>query len=173
MSDSSDPPRSLAPEHALTASELHALKRVGFALNGKKARVDADRARQELLQFVLHTWHTALPTRRVADLLGVSTSTVRQRARTRTLLALRGAGGMRFPAVQFCNRGEVPGLRKVLPTLSADVKMMEVLHWLVATTMELADDQGCARSPRDYLMATGDAQSVIELALSLRRGEAA
>lgn len=80
---------------------------------------------------------------------------------------------MRFPAVQFCDHGEVPGLRKVLATLPADISMLEVLHWLVTVSDELADEQERAQTPRDYLITTGDAQAVIELALSLCRGESA
>lgn len=162
---------TVAPDRGLTSGELQALRRVGLALDGRKTRVDADRARRRLLRFILRTYQTALPTHAVADLLGVSPSTVRHRARARTLLPLPGAGGMRFPAVQFCERGEVPGLRGVLPTLPSGVTTFEVLHWLVTTSVELADEQGRARSPRDYLLATGDAHRVIELAQALRGGE--
>jgi hypothetical protein len=55
------------------------------------------------------------------------------------------------PTVQFCERGEVPGLRGVLPTLPAGVTTLEVLHWLVTTSVELADAQGRAHPVAELL----------------------
>lgn len=163
---------TLTPERALTAGELDALARVGLRSDAQ-VQADAEGARQEALYVFFRAYQTALPTGEVAALLGVNASRVRQRVKERTLLALVNAGEMRFPAMQFHGGHEVPGLREVLPTLPEGLKPLEVLSWFALPTVELAAEDDKPRSPRDYLLATGETEPVIELGKALRRGEAA
>ena len=163
---------TLEPERAFTAGEVRALSRVGLQ-RSERLRGDAERARREALAVFFTAFHTALSTAEAAALLGVNASRVRQRVKERTLLALNDASELRFPSIQFFKGKELPGLRSVLPALPEQVKAIEALSWLATPTAELADDGAEPRSPRDYLLATGETAPVIELARALKRGETA
>jgi hypothetical protein len=163
---------TLTPERVLSAGELQALQRVGLHTDAQ-TQTDAERARQESLYVFFRAYQSALPTSEVASLLDVNTSRVRQRIKERTLLALNDAGESRFPALQFHQGRELPGLREVLPALPENIKVLEALSWFATPTVELADADDTPRSPRDYLLATGESAPVIELAKALQRGQAA
>jgi hypothetical protein len=163
---------TLAPERALTAGEFDALRRVGLAPDTDTAR-DADRARQDALRAWFQVYRSAMRTQDVARMLGVHPSRIRQRLKDRTLIALDDAGELRIPALLFEDGSELPGLRRVLPAVPADIRPLEVLSWLATPTQELQDADDLPRSPRDFLLATGDADRVIALAEALGSGEAA
>lgn len=163
---------TLAPDRALTAGERRALAAVGM-MPDASTRADAERARREALYVFFHVFQTALSTAAAAALLQVNPSRVRQRVAERTLLVLNNAGELRFPAAQFHGQAEVPGLRQVLPALPHDLKPLEALSWLTTPTDELPGSDGMPQSPREYLLSTGDADTVAALAQTLKRGEAA
>lgn len=163
---------TLSPERALTAGEFDALRRVGLAPDAETGR-DADHARQDALRVWFHAYRSAYSTAEAARLLGVHPSRIRQRLKDRTLIALDDAGELRIPSLLFEEGSELTGLRRVLPAVPADVRPLEVLSWLATPTQELQDREGPPRSPRDYLLATGDADRVIPLAAALGSGEAA
>lgn len=161
---------TLIPERALTGGELRALERVGM-LPDECALADASCARQKSLYSFFTTYQSGYSAKDVAAMLGVTPSRIRQRVRERTLAALTGCGEMRFPSLQFEGGSEIPGLREVLPSLSPEIKVLELLSWLATPAAELGD-KGRPRSPREYLLETGDVSPVIELGRALRRGEA-
>jgi hypothetical protein len=163
---------TVAPERALTTGELRALRRVGLATDAHTQR-DAERARKASLNAWFHLFRSALPTSQAAELLGVHVSRIRQRIKERTLLALEDGGELRVPALQFEDSLEVPGLRKVLPVIPIEVKPLDVLSWFTTPTTELEDRHGRPRSPREFLLETGEAEAVIALARALGSGEAA
>jgi hypothetical protein len=163
---------TLSPERALTTGEFDALRRVGLAPDADTAR-DADRARQGALHAWFLIYRDAYTTQSVADMLGVHPSRIRQRLKERTLMALDDAGELRIPAMFFEDGAELPGLRRVLPAVSEEVRPLEVLSWLATPSSELEDSNGRPRAPREYLLATGDADRVIPLAQALGSGEAA
>ncbi|MCE3002898.1 MAG: hypothetical protein LW860_09400 [Xanthomonadaceae bacterium] len=163
---------TLLPEQALTAGELDALRHVGLAPDADTAR-NADRARQDALHAWFEVYRSAHTTADAARLLGVHPSRIRQRLKDRTLIALDDSGELRIPSLLFEAGGELPGLRRVLPAIAVDVRPLEILSWLATPTQDLQDDEGRPRSPRDFLLATGDADRVIALAEALGGGEAA
>lgn len=163
---------TLAPEHALTVGEMDALRHVGLAPDAQTAH-DADRARQDALHVWFHVYRTAHSTADAARLLGVHPSRIRQRLKDRTLIALDDSGELRIPSLLFEAGAELPGLRRVLPAIPVDVRPLEILSWLATPTQDLQDADGRPRSPRDFLLATGDADRVIVLAEALGGGEAA
>lgn len=161
------------PERALTAHEQAALAAVGL-VSGADMEKQADLARQESVQVFFRVLADSLTTATVAEMLGVNTSRIRQRARDRSLLAITDGGELRFPASQFVAGREVPGLRDVLQALPADRKPIEILAWFRTPTTELpVPTDAPPVSPRDYLLGTGDVASVVSLARTLDDGEAA
>lgn len=161
---------TLTPERALTAGELRALQRVGLAPTSETAP-RAERARKNALFSFFEAYQSAHTANEVATMLGVNASRVRQRVKEHSLIALTDAGEMRFPALQFERNKELPGLREVLRAMPQDIKAMEVLAWLTTPTRELAEGES-ARTPRDFLLETGDVHAVVELAKALQCGEA-
>jgi excisionase family DNA binding protein len=163
---------TVAPERTLTTGELRALRRVGLATDEHTQR-DAEQARKASLHAWFHLFRSALSTTQAAELLAVHVSRIRQRIKERTLLALEDGGELRVPALQFEDSMEVPGLRKVLPVVPIEVKPLDVLSWFATPTAELEDTDGRPRSPREFLLETGDVEPVIVLAKALGSGEAA
>lgn len=162
------PPATLTPETTLTAGELEALRDVGLATEPDTERLAAQ-ARQETLYAFFHVFKSALPTQEVAALLGVNPSRIRQRVKERSLLALTDGNEHRFPSIQFHRQTELPGLRLVLPALRESMNTLAAVSWLSTPTPDLAtiganDELGEPLSPREYLLRTGDAKRVAEIA---------
>lgn len=163
---------SLMPERSLSSGELRALQRVGLATDVSTSS-DADRARKEALRVFFLAYRTALSTKAVAKMLGVTTSRLRQRVANRTLIALVAGSELKFPAIQFEGGAEVPGLKRVLPILPRDLKPIAALSWLTTPMPELENESCEPRSPRDFLLATGEVLPVLNLAKILHDGGAA
>lgn len=157
--------------HALSAEELDVLDAVGM-MPDVRTQADAEAARAEALNVFFHVFESALPTAEVARLLGKDASRIRQRVREGSLLSVVANGEMRLPALQFHKNAEVPGLGQVLRALPRGIDTLEALSWLATPTPDLADGGGVPRSPRDYLLQTGDVAPVIEIAEGLARGQA-
>ena len=162
---------TLDPMHALSAGEREALGAVGMLPDDRTA-ADAESARQEALNVFFHVFQSALPTVEAARRLGKDPSRIRQRVREGSLLALVSGNEMRIPVQQFHEQAELPGLGQVLRALPKGITTLEALSWLATPTPDLSDAGGEAASPRDYLLRTGDAASVIPLAAGLARGQA-
>jgi hypothetical protein len=157
--------------HALSAEELKVLDAVGM-LPDSRTEADAEAARLEALNVFFHVFQSALPTAEAARRLKKDPSRIRQRVREGTLLAVVANGEVRLPELQFHKNAEIPGLRQVLHALPKGIDTLEALSWLATPTPDLADDGGGPRSPRDYLLQTGDTGPVIEIAEGLARGQA-
>lgn len=154
----------LDADKALSAGEVRALKAVGFAASASTAQRAQD-AREKMLHTYFDILHNSASAAEVARYLGVDVSRVRQRARERSLYAFDADGEHRFPLVQFEKSKEVPGLAKVLPELPADLTPIEFVTWFIAESSELGDPEATpGMSPRQWLLATGDAVPVIALA---------
>jgi hypothetical protein len=163
---------TVLPEVALSTPELEALAAVGLVHNEGVATA-ADRARREAMLAFFHVLRDSKSTGDVAEMLGVNASRIRQRVRERSLLALQDGGELRIPMSQFVAGREVPGLRDVLQACPPDLRPIEFLSWFRTPTTELPGGADSAVSPRDYLLATGDVDSVVALARTLGDGEAA
>ena len=140
-----------------------------------RTTADADAARAEALNVFFHIFESALPTTEAARMLERNPSRIRQRIREGSLLALETDGEMRLPALQFHRGAEIPGLGQVLRALPRGIGTLEALSWLTTPIPDLADpagDDDGPRSPRDYLLQTGDAATVVRIAQGLARGEA-
>lgn len=157
--------------HALSAEELKVLDAVGM-LPDARTEADAEAARAEALNVFFHVFQSALPTVEAARQLKKDPSRIRQRVREGTLLAVVANGEMRLPELQFHKNVEVPGLNQVLRALPKGIDTLEALSWLATPSPDLADDSGEPRSPRDYLLQTGDVVPVVEIAEGLARGQA-
>ncbi len=162
---------TLNPTHALSVEEQDVLDAVGM-LPDVRTAADAEAARTEALHVFFHVFESALPTAEIARLLGKNPSRIRQRIREGSLLALEANGEMRLPELQFHRRAEIPGLGQVLRALPREIDTLEALSWLTTPTPDLADDNGEPRSPRNYLLQTGDAAPVVAIAQGLAHGEA-
>ncbi len=160
-------PASLTPDRALTEGELEAIRRVDM-LPGPTTQQRAAHARRQSASVFFDLFLTGLPVAEVAAMLGVSTSSIRQRIRNRTLLKLSDGRESRLPALQFHENRELPGLRSILPAFPHSTSTLEVLSWLVTPNVDLTHEELPPISPRDYLLRTGDHATVIGLAGSLR-----
>lgn len=157
--------------HALSADELEVLDAVGM-MPDARTEADAEAARSEALNVFFHVFQSALPTAEIARRLGKDPSRIRQRVREGSLLAVVANAEVRLPELQFHENAEIPGLRQVLRALPKGIDTLEALSWLATPTPDLADDSGEPRSPRDYLLQTGETAPVIEIAEGLVRGQA-
>ncbi|MGF6860818.1 hypothetical protein ABIE69_001386 [Rhodobacteraceae bacterium MBR-64] len=106
----------------------------------------------------------AVPLARVARLIGVSDSRLRQRIGAGTLIAVarpHGRGWL-IPSFQLTETGEVPHLARVLSalqrTLSAEA---------LARAFTLPNDDLGGQSPRDWLISGGDPAPVQRLMAAL------
>ena len=82
--------------------------------------------------------------------------------------ASEGSGEHRIPLVQFEDGAEVPGLAQLVPALSPDVTPVEFVRWFTLPSTELGDaDAKHHPSPREWLLATGDARPVLRLVAAL------
>jgi hypothetical protein len=109
---------------------------------------------------------TAYSANKVAELLGVSDSRVRQRRANRTLWAIEDAGGWVFPALQFENvdgrRRQIRHLDQVLPAIPADIHPLAVARLLTIAQPDLVVD-GQPVSPLQWLRNGGDVHAVLTI----------
>lgn len=126
-----------------------------------------------------------------AELLGVSTSRVRQRlsGKRRTLFGVKTERGWRVPRTQFEHEEEVPTLSRVVQELPFDIHPLTFSRWFESPnpaldSLDLAGEReeressvdsedaedaesSEAMSPRRWLLAGGDPGEVVELARGL------
>lgn len=136
----------------LSEQELLALKRVGLLTASKGPR--ESNARDAFKE----VFGSALSLDEVCELLHSTIEAIQQRIDERTLLAVSNGQEVRFPAIQFYQSGELPGLRSVLSAIPSDVSPIVIARWLETPDPDLGGIDGNdevlpAISPRDYLLS--------------------
>lgn len=97
---------------------------------------------------------TSYTQKAVAELLGVSTSRVRQRIDSGSLYAIEGSAGRVCPAFQFSETGTLPGLDAVLNDLSQNAHPVAVQRFFLSPSLDLESNEiEGALSPRDWLLS--------------------
>ncbi|WP_345340858.1 DNA-binding protein, partial [Rhodococcus olei] len=124
------------PASGLSASDA-ALLDAGGAPQSPVALAAAVADRQARMRELLKS---ALTVEQAAERLGVSTSRVRQRAGDRSLWSIKRAHRLLLPAIQFTERGQIPGLDVVLTELPEDVQPLSVLGLLTTPQPDLRLD---------------------------------
>lgn len=111
---------------------------------------------------------TAYAQRDVAELLGVSTSRIRQRIDSHTLYVINDAGGRVCPGFQFTDSGTLPGLEAVLSAISKTAHPLAVQRFFMTISPDLESELlGSILSPRDWLLTGHPPEPVILLAREL------
>ncbi|MHA7817544.1 MAG: hypothetical protein ACX93N_13780 [Pseudohaliea sp.] len=111
---------------------------------------------------------TGLSQRAVADLLGVSTSRIRQKLEARELYAVRASGGRVCPRFQFGPKGALPGLEAVLRAIRPDAHPVAVQRFFMDVHPDLESETlDHALSPHEWLMTGHPPEAVAALASEL------
>ncbi|RCW39535.1 hypothetical protein DFQ14_11620 [Halopolyspora algeriensis] len=152
------------PAARFTESERAALTEVGLDLAPYDDGEEDPRARTVAEQAVL--WDTALSVAQAADRVGVDTSRIRHRVAARRLIGWKGRGGWRLPAWQFTDNDVLPGLETVLTALPGDQPALVVANFMTTPQEDLAIGDRPV-SPREWLMAGGNARRVADLASTI------
>ena len=106
--------------------------------------------------------------KQVAQRLGVSTGRVRQRLDSGSLYAIDGPSGRVCPQWQFVDSGTLPGLERVLPSISEKAHPVAVQRFFLKENPDLESNiQGQAISPRDWLLTGHSPETVVLLAREL------
>lgn len=107
---------------------------------------------------------SALSVQQTAQRLGVDSSRIRQRLAAHTLYGVRVDGAWRLPLFQFTDDGTsvVPGFGELAPAL-AGLHPVDVATWFTTPHVDLVVGEDTRISPRDWLLAGGDARVVISL----------
>lgn len=154
-------------ESALPEAEARALAAVGMRTTSRTRQAAANARGRYVATFVDLFQHADTPLELAAK-LGLDPSRIRQRIREGTLLAVELNGEKRVPRFQFERMVEVPGLPKVLATVGDKVSPLAFAMWFLTPTPDLRSGaEGRAVSPRDWLLRTGDVDSVRALAEGL------
>lgn len=157
---------SLLPaiDPALPAAELQALAAVGLRATSR-TRERAESARGRYAATFLDLFNNADTPAELAQKLGLDPSRIRQRIRDRSLLAIELNGEKRVPRFQFEGTVEVPGLARVLAAAGDRMTPLAFAMWFLTPTADLATDEDDAPiSPRDWLLRTGDVETVLAIA---------
>ncbi|MEX0828159.1 MAG: hypothetical protein WD005_04315 [Haliea sp.] len=108
---------------------------------------------------------TALSQKAVADLLGVSTSRIRQKLEAAELYAVRTTGGRVCPRFQFGPTGALPSLEAVLRALRPEAHPVAVQRFFMNVHPDLESDTvNRALSPHEWLLTGHPAAAVVALA---------
>jgi len=158
------PATALGTATELTAEEVAALERGGLRTSPSPERVRHVLARSAAEYAALVG--TAYTVAEAARRLGIDQSRVRHRLGARTLYGIRNVDGWRLPRFQFDGDQLVPNIGRVLTSLDPGLDPISIARWFSATDPDLTLD-GLALSPRDWLMAGGDAERVVSIASGL------
>lgn len=150
---------------SLAAADRDYLKRFSGAALVSPARAEELAARRvasataEVVQ--------ALNRTEVAEQLGITPSRVSHRQADGHLYAFRaGPGKLRYPDWQFAADATIPHLPQVLGAMSADAPPWALRRFMLSADPDLIIDE-LEVSPRDWLLAGGDAEVVVGLAATL------
>jgi len=155
------------PPSSLPQAESEALAAVGLRPN-ETTRTRALRARVRHALTFLDLFENSDTPKDLARKLGMSAGRVRQRIRDRTLLSIELNGEKRVPRFQFEGNHEVPGIAKIVREISGKMNPLAFAMWFTTPTADIGDgEDGEATSPRDWLLRTGDVDSVLDLANAL------
>jgi len=155
-----------ADDSGLTESEEKELRRGGFDPDPRDdpATDPVAQARAEYASLLVDSVNV----KRVAKLLGVNESRVRQRLTERSLYGIKEGTNWRIPRFQFEGKRVVPSLDAVLPSVRADIHPVALRRWLTTANPDLPlerDDRTV--SPLDWLASGGDPAPVVALAQAL------
>lgn len=107
---------------------------------------------------------TALSQKEVADLLGVSTSRIRQKLEAGDLFALRTPVGRVCPRFQFSATGALPGLEVVVRTLRPQAHPVAVQRFFLTESADLESETlKRTLSPREWLLTGHPVEAIVEL----------
>jgi hypothetical protein len=159
----------------LTTSEAAALQEAGFDLGTDAYGLDDAVTRTAIEYATLIATSLSVP--KVAHMLGVDDSRIRQRLAARMLYGLKVEHAWRLPVFQFEGNRVIPGVDKIFPRLRPDVHPIAVYTWFTSPDPDLVversnatetdDETARPMSPRDWLRSGGNAEIVAELAASL------
>ena len=108
---------------------------------------------------------TALSQKAVAELLGVSTSRIRQKLEADELYAVRTTGGRVCPRFQFGPRGTLPGLESVLRALHTEAHPVAVQRFFMDVHPDLESEAlKRALSPHEWLLTGHSPETLVVLA---------
>lgn len=154
------------PAQELPAGELELLRSGGFSTRRVSLGRDDPVLRGALDFSALIA--TALSTKDAAQLLRVNPSRIRQRLTGRgpSLYGVKWRGEWLLPRFQFADKGEVPGLAKVVPRLDPSLSPISVARWFLAPNPDLVleGDGEEPISPRDWLLAGHSPMEIARLA---------
>lgn len=157
-------PAQANPADHFTESERHVLTEIGLDLTAFGDDEADPRARTVAEHAVLRD--TALSVGQAAEHVGVDTSRIRHRVSSNRLIGWKDRGGWRLPAWQFTDQDVLPGLETVLAAMPSDQPAL-VLANFMTNPIEDLDLGGTPVSPREWLMAGGDANRVADIARAL------
>jgi hypothetical protein len=157
----------LAPVPALPEAEVQALAAVGLR-PGRQTSARAESARARYALTFLDLYRQADTPNEVAARLRLDPSRIRQRVREHSLLSIEWNGEKRIPRFQFEGNAEVPGVAKLVAATRAKMSPLAFAMWFTTPTPDLAVDQAdTPLSPREWLLRTGDVDTVLALAGAL------
>lgn len=156
---------TLAPVPAsLPESEIQAMAAVGLRQR-RNTLAKAELARVRYAVTFLDLYRQADTPNTVAAKLGLDPSRVRQRIRDHTLLAIELNDEKRVPRFQFEGDIEVPGMAKLVAATWQRLAPLAFAMWFMTPTRDLtASGNDAPMSPREWLLCTGDVDTVMMLA---------
>lgn len=154
--------------NALTASEVAFLKEGGASgVDGNDAQVQADNLvviTSEYAQMAA----SSLTQKETAELLGVSTSRIRQRLDANSLYSIDNGNGRVCPRFQFAEHQTLPGLDVLLKCISRDVHPVAVQRFFLTNNPDLISSEvSSPMSPRDWMLSGHSIDPVCGLAAEL------
>ncbi|TQJ01536.1 DNA-binding protein [Amycolatopsis cihanbeyliensis] len=152
------------PSHFFSPDQRAALTDVGLDLSPHQDGEHDYRARTVAAHAVLA--ESALTVAEAARTLGVDHSRIRHRLKDRRLTGWKDQGGWRLPSWQFTPSGVLPGLEVVLRELPEDVPALVAAAYMNTPQSDLVINDKPA-TPRQWLLAGGDPDSVAQLAATL------
>ena len=150
--------------HALSATELDALRSVGLSTERWREAGRTDPLAQSIADYMA-LLDTSLTTGQAAKYLKVDASRIRQRLRERSLYGVEYDGEKRLPRFQFERRKVVPGLADILVELPARLGPLDVAEWFLSPNPDLElEDRSAPISPREWLLSGKPVETVVALA---------
>ncbi|WP_089303074.1 DNA-binding protein [Haloechinothrix alba] len=151
------------PAELFSTEQQAALTDVGFDLAPYAEDEPCPRAKSVVAHAVFSK--SSYSVGQAAQLLQLTSGEVRERLRHGRLFGWKD-GEWHLPAWQFTEAGTLPGLETVLQAIPADQPAMVVAAFMNTPQADLEINEQQV-TPRDWLLAHGDPQSVARLVTSL------